>query len=446
MLGYQIDDGRLWRIGDGKSTRARPRLECVTQEEAKELARCEHKENGHFGRDLIKIALLDRICSPHLDKSILAAIVECGRCKAFGGQHLAALLEPITRRHPWELLVGDYLSMPVGHGGFHTIGLFMDVYSQKIFGYKFTGYGTTATTIASLNRIRQTYRMPEVFMADGGSHFTGHAVGEWCQEHGSRYQQVTAYSPWVNGLLEGTNGKLLSHLKRLCAPDLGEDGWKLITSFDDLPSNWPLHFDTAIEQLNRRILPALKFSPDELCLGIVVNTSATPVEISAAELTEASISIQNNYVIQQNLDAYSHIVEHANKRKAAFDKRVQASRDGVIEYKKGDLVQIRDSKLDLGLATESKLLPHWGAPHRVIDCIRNAYRLQTIQGLPVAGTVSARRLRRFIPRVGTALAFEQLELEAGRVGVPDEVMEGEDFEEDVVDQDEGDVADVELGE
>ena len=185
MLGYQIDDGHLWRIGDGKSTRARPRLECVTQEEAKELARCEHKENGHFGRDLIKIALLDRICSPHLDKSILAAIVECGRCKAFGGQHLAALLEPITRRHPWELLVGDYLSMPVGHGGFHTIGLFMDVYSQKIFGYKFTGYGTTATTIASLNRIRQTYRMPEVFMADGGSHFTGHAVGEWCQEHGS---------------------------------------------------------------------------------------------------------------------------------------------------------------------------------------------------------------------------------------------------------------------
>jgi len=335
--------------------------------------------------------------------------------------------------------------MPVGRGGFHTIGLFMDVYSQKIFGYKFTSYGTTTTTIASLNRIRQTYRMPEVFMADGGSHFAGHAVGEWCQEHGSRYQQVTAYSPWVNGLLEGTNGKLLSHLKRLCAPDLGEDGWKLITSFDDLPSNWPLHFDAAIEQLNRRILPALKFSPDELCLGIVVNTSATPVDISAAELTEASVSIQNNYVIQQNLDAYSHIVEHSNKRKAAFDKRVQASRDGVIEYKKGDLVQIRDSKLDLGLATESKLLPRWGAPHRVIDCIRNSYRLQTIQGLSVAGTVSARRLRRFIPRVGTALAFEQLELEAGRVGVPDEVMEGEDFEEDAVDQDKGDVEDVELG-
>ena len=104
--------------------------------------------------------------------------------------------------------------------------------------------------------------------------------------------------------------------------------------------NWPAHFDTAIEQLNYHILPALKFSPDELCLGIVVNTSATPAELSGVELMEASVGIQNSYVNQQHLDTYSHIVEHANKRRAAFDKRVQASRDGIIEYKKGDLVQI----------------------------------------------------------------------------------------------------------
>ena len=96
MLGYQIQDDKLWCIGDGRSTRARAQLECVTQEEAKELAHTEHVKNGHFSCDLIKIALLDCICSPKLDKSILAAIVECGHCKAFGGQHLTSLLEPIT--------------------------------------------------------------------------------------------------------------------------------------------------------------------------------------------------------------------------------------------------------------------------------------------------------------------------------------------------------------
>lgn len=372
-LGYQIEDGRLWRIGDGKSTRARAQLECITQEEAVQLANAQHIRGGHFGCDLIKIALLDQICSPRQDKSIMTAIVECGKCKAFGGSHLAALLEPITRRHPWELMVGDYLSMPLGKGGFHTVGLFMDVYSQKVFGFKFTTYGTTSTTISSLDRIRRTYRMPEVFMADGGSHFLGHDVAEWCTQHGSRYQQVAAYSPWVNGLLEGTNGKLLAWLKRLCAPDLGEDEWANVTSFDHLPANWPLHFDTAIEQLNDRILPAYKFAPNELCLGMVVNTNETPLEISSSELVEAAIAIQNKYVAQQGIDAYSHIVEHANKRKAAFDKKVLGSRDGVIEFKKGDLVQVRDSKLDFTLATEAKLLPRWGSPHRIVDCIRNSY-------------------------------------------------------------------------
>ena len=198
--------------------------------------------------------------------------------------------------------------------------------------------------------------MPEVFMADGSLHFAGTAVGEWCLEHNSRYQKVAAYSPWVNGLLEGTNGKLLLCLKRLCAPNMGEDKWAKITKFEDLPLLWPDHFDTAIEQLNSRILPTYKFSPNKLCLGIVVNTSETPVEISSKELAKSSITIQNQYTVQQSLDAYSHIVDHANKQKAKFDKAVLTSKDGIIEYLKGDLVQIWDSKLDFTVATESKIL------------------------------------------------------------------------------------------
>jgi hypothetical protein len=201
------------------------------------------------------------------------------------------------------------------------------------------------------------YQMPEVFMADGGSHFAGAAVGEWCIEHNSQYQQVAAYSPWVNSLLERTNGKLLSRLKRLCALNLGEDAWAKITKFEDLPRVWLDHFDTTIKQLNGRILPAYKFSPNELCLGMVVNTSETPVAISSEELSKASVAIQNEYMGQQSLDAYSHVLDHANKRKAAFDKKVLSSKDGVIEYKKGNLVQIHDSKLNFTLAMEAKLLP-----------------------------------------------------------------------------------------
>ncbi|KZP12542.1 hypothetical protein FIBSPDRAFT_754729, partial [Athelia psychrophila] len=73
-VGYQLDDGKLWRIGDGKTTRSRPRVECVSQVEAVELARAEHVENGHWRRDLIRLKLADTICSPRLEKSITKAI------------------------------------------------------------------------------------------------------------------------------------------------------------------------------------------------------------------------------------------------------------------------------------------------------------------------------------------------------------------------------------
>jgi hypothetical protein len=97
-----------------------------------ELARNVHKSNGHFHHDMIKVQLLDRICSPALDQSIVTAITECGRCKNFGALHIHSLLEPIMRRHPFELMVGDTLSMPHGKGGYHKLSLNMDVFAQRL--------------------------------------------------------------------------------------------------------------------------------------------------------------------------------------------------------------------------------------------------------------------------------------------------------------------------
>ena len=146
---------------------------------------------------------------------------------------------------------------------------------------------------------------------------------------------------------------------------------------------------------------------------MVVNMMDTPLAVSSTELAEADIQIQNQYVAQQNLDAYSHIVEHAAKQEAAFDCKVELSHDGVIEYAKGDLVEIWDSRLNLTLSTEAKLLPCCGAPHRVVDQRCNSYQLETVQGLPVGGMFSVRHLRQFVPRPGTKLAAQQLESQNG---------------------------------
>ncbi|PPQ92619.1 hypothetical protein CVT25_007819 [Psilocybe cyanescens] len=426
-LGYFVEDGRLWRLADGKSIRARARVECVTKAEAKAMAWTVHRDGGHFQRDNVKAVLLDRIYSPGLDQSITLAITECGKCKAFGPTHLHSLLEPITRRHPFELLVSDTLTLPVGKGGYKKVGLFIDAYSQRVGGNKMRRAATGKSTCTALARLCDTFTNPETFMVDGGPEFDNAEVREFCKARGIKLHIVPAYSPWINGLVEGTNKILIGRLKRLCAPDLGEDEYDRM----EVPENWPTHFDDAVRYLNERILPLLKFSPNELLLGLVVNTPRTPVEVAQKPVTDGEVLLHSAYVNQQRLDGYSQMVENAYRRKGAFDKKVEARAPREVVFEPGQLVQVYRSDLDYTYKAIRKLEPKWSAPRRVVSRGKNSYKIETLEGLAIGGRFSARRLRRFIPREGTCLEAAQCAVEQALKAdddVDDEQSEAEDSE------------------
>ena len=204
-----------------------------------ELAQQEHKTGGHFHCVLIKMKLLDSIHSPKLNWSIMTAISDCAKCKNFGSTHLNALLQLITRCHPLELLVGNYLSMPMGKGGYHMVGLYLDTCSQHVWGDKFKMAGTRKTTIKSHTNIYENFTPAETFMSDGSRHFDNTEVDKCCRKWGDRHHGVAAYSLWINSLVEGTNRILLYILACLCAPDISEDGWKTM-KWDNPPRTWLL--------------------------------------------------------------------------------------------------------------------------------------------------------------------------------------------------------------
>lgn len=406
--GYEISEGKLWRIG-AMGPRARARVECVTKAEAVELARIEHEQHGHWGRDAVKQALLDKIWSPKLDASILRAISLCGRCKSFGGAHLRSLLEPVTRRHPFKLLVADYLSMPKGKGGFQTVLLMLDVFSQHVWGYKYKTKGSAKTTIDGLRPVFHNFIPPEALMTDGGSHFNNEDVREFCRKYGAKAVVTSAYSPWVNGLVEGTNKLLLHVLKRLCAPELGDD-LPADYTWESLPELWPEKLEEAIWLLNTRILPKLCYTPKELLLGRPVNTPPTPIDESTSILRDADADANIAYVAQQHLNGYDSLIRHAIRRKAAFDRRESG---WSVVFKEGQLVQVYRSQLTYTMSTEKKLARMWSNPYRVKERVLNSYKLQTIDGRDVDGLFSTRRLRPFIPKDGSVLARDQEVFEAG---------------------------------
>ena len=156
---------------------------------------------------------------------------------------------PPTAHNPFELLVGDYLSMPPGKGGYHTIRLYLNTFTQHIWGYKFKTAGTRKTTVKSLNDIYSGFAPAKVFMSDSGKHFNNAEVRQCCEKWGGQHHVVVAYLPWVNGLVEGTNKILLYILASLCAPEVGEDDWQSM-NWTGLPITWPDHFEEAIQILN----------------------------------------------------------------------------------------------------------------------------------------------------------------------------------------------------
>ncbi|ETW78573.1 hypothetical protein HETIRDRAFT_103973 [Heterobasidion irregulare TC 32-1] len=330
----------------------------------------------HFGRNHIKLQLLDTICSPQLDQSIVTALANCAPCKNFRGMHLYSILEPITRCRPFELLVADYLSLPKGTNGFHTVGLYLDTYFQCIWGFKYKTHSTAKTTISGLTTITTSWTKPNTFMTDG---------------------VIAAYSAWVNGLVEGTNKILLGRLKRLCSPELGEDECTDVKP-EDIPKNWPKYFDQVIEWLNNCILPALHHSPNELALGLVINTPKASPNTAEAPPSIAEVERQLAYTEQQRLNGYAFTVDHAHKRKAAFNRRVVSAAPAEVIFARFDLVQVYRNALDFTLF----------------------YSKQAASQMVTPPAHPSRRLKKFVPRSGTKLAQEQATLLQDKEGHPKE--------------------------
>ncbi|KAG5633258.1 hypothetical protein H0H81_009362, partial [Sphagnurus paluster] len=163
--------------------------------------------------------------------------------------------------------------------------------------------------------------------------------------------------------------------------------------------------------MNRRILPALKFTPKELLFGMVINTKPTDLDQSILPVTETDVELQMAYVGQQRLDGYAAAVTHAIKRKSLFDKSVLERNPGEVIFSKGQLVQVYRNDLDYTFKSERKLLPKWSQPYRVTSRNLNSYKLETTDGAAINGDFSARRLRQFIPREGTKLAEDQKAVE-----------------------------------
>lgn len=161
-------------------------------------------------------------------------------------------------------------------------------------------------------------------------------VHNYCEANSIELRIISAYSPHIAGLIKNGNTNLLAMLHKLCVPGLGEGDYAAMVE-TCMPANWPAHFEMAIMILNNRQMPSLQCSPAELMFGLIVNTEPMLTDVSSGLTTEQDIAIHQAYLQQQQLDGYAHTIEHADRRKAAFDKHVMAKAPWTVMFLPGQL-------------------------------------------------------------------------------------------------------------
>jgi len=82
--------------------------------------------------------------------------------------------------------VGNYLSLVVRKGRYHTGGIYLDTCSLHIWGYKFKTHGSVTMTNRSLDDIFHNFTPPDTFMVGGGKHFKNREVEDNCKHWGTK--------------------------------------------------------------------------------------------------------------------------------------------------------------------------------------------------------------------------------------------------------------------
>jgi hypothetical protein len=134
----------------------------------------------------------------------------------------------------------------------------------------------------------------------------------------------------------------------------------------------------------------LKYSPNELMLGLIVNSHSAKNPGNIGPPIEEEINIHMALVEQQHLDGYLSTVEYATRHKATFDAKPQKCTPRIVVFQLGNSVQVHEIKLVRTFTDIKKLIPMWSIPHCIAMCQVNSYTLETLAGLLLAGVYNSR--------------------------------------------------------
>lgn len=344
-------------------------LKCLPAAEGIPIARQYHDFEGHYGRDLVLLRVRkDGFYWAHQRATIEEVVRSCPTCQSWGSRHTAALLGPIIYPQPFDLMAADYVMVRREDGVEAYALVFVEYFSH--FVWAFPGPGTGEHTAACLRKLAAIATTPIRLLTDNGSHFVNETVKAACVSLDIAHTTTAIFAPWTNGVVERSNGLLLTQLRKICG---------------DNTVSWHDAVDIAVRNINSRVLHC-GYSPYELLFGVVQwGPQAAPFE--------SRIDPDPDQPVPEHLvDVRATLVDllRGSITDQQITDAIETSATGPVhDLEVGDLVMIREQK------PKDKLAPLWKGPFRVVEAQLATAQLETLDGLPIARRHHVNNLKLF---------------------------------------------------
>ena len=236
--GLSRSDG-VWRTRDGQVWI--PRAADTLKVRLLVIAHCGNA--GHRGRKATSTMLKAHFWWVGLEDDVREFCAQCLLCLCVhGGSRVPRPLgAAIHGRQPGEVIHFDYLYLFPAEDGKKYVMVVRDDLSS--YTWLAPAESPTATHAAqTLARWFSTFRIPEVCVSDGASHFRNKIMATLADKHRVRHHVTTAYTPWANGTAERVGREVLRALRVLDADlKVKPDRWpELVLATQAILNNSPL--------------------------------------------------------------------------------------------------------------------------------------------------------------------------------------------------------------
>ena len=131
------------------------------------------------------------------------------RGRLWRGDGSCVRLRPAWKNHVWAY---DFMQLRTQDGRGVRLLTVMDEYSRESLAIRAARHMRSADVIETLAELMLTRGVPDHIRSDNGPEFTAKAVCEWLGNVGAKTLSIEPGSPWENGYIESSGGKLRDEL------------------------------------------------------------------------------------------------------------------------------------------------------------------------------------------------------------------------------------------